>query len=165
MTKREMFEAIVNGNITEEVKVMAQSEIEKMDARNAKRSSQPSTKQKENEPIKAEILTHIGDGTTAKAIGEAMGISTQKASALCRQLVESGKLTATEEKVEKRKVKVYRLAQMVNRKGNKCSPFSFYSELSEYSELSDYSESLAGGRANFLEFSDYSELQNFKKKI
>lgn len=110
MTKREMFEAIVNGNITEEVKAMAQSEIEKMDARNAKRSSQPSKRSIENEPIKAEILTHIGDGMTAKAIGEKVGISTQKASALCRQLVESGKLTATEEKVEKRKVKVYRLA-------------------------------------------------------
>ncbi len=109
MTNREFYEYVIANKIDEDVIAHAQNEIEKMNARNAKRSSQPNKKQKENEPIKAEILTRIGDGMTAKAIGETMGISTQKASALCGQLVKSGNLTATEEKVDKRKVKVYRL--------------------------------------------------------
>lgn len=110
MTNREFFEAVIANQVNEEVIAHATNEIEKMNARNAKRSSQPSKRSKENEPIKAEILTRIGDGMTAKAIGEVMKISTQKASALCGQLVKSGNLTATEEKVDKRKVKVYRLA-------------------------------------------------------
>lgn len=110
MTRREFFEAIVNGTITEEIVAMAQNEIEKMNERNAKRSSKPNKKQIENETIKIEILNCIGDGVTAKSIGEKMDISTQKASALCRQMVEDGRLTATEEKVDKRKVKVYHLA-------------------------------------------------------
>lgn len=109
MTNREFFNAVIANEINEDVITHAKSEIEKLDARNAKRSSKPSKRSIENEPIKAEILTHIGDGMTAKAIGEVMGITTQKVSALCRQLVESGKLTATEEKIDKRKVKVYRL--------------------------------------------------------
>ena len=110
MTNREFFNAVIANEINEDVITHAKSEIEKLDARNAKRSSKPSKRSVENEPIKAQIVETIGGGATAKAIGEKVGISTQKASALCRQLVESGTFTATEEKVDKRKVKVYRLA-------------------------------------------------------
>lgn len=108
MTKREFYELVMTlGN--DEATSFAQSEIEKLNARNERRSSQPNKRQKENEPIKAQIVASIGDGMTAKTIGETVGISTQKASALCRQLVENGTFSATEEKVDKRKVKVYRL--------------------------------------------------------
>lgn len=110
MTNREFFNAVIANQITEEVVAHATESLEKLDARNAKRSSQPSKRSKENEPIKAEIINHIGDGATAKTVGEVMGITTQKASALMRQMVEDGRLTATEEKVDKRKVKVYRIA-------------------------------------------------------
>ena len=109
MTRREMFEAIVNGNVTEEVVAMAQSELVKMDERNEKRKNSPSKTAIANEPIKAqivEILTH--EPLTASEVANAVGISTQKASALLRQIEG---LTVTEVKVKgKGKVKGYALA-------------------------------------------------------
>lgn len=106
MTKREMFEAIVNGNVTEEIVAMAKAEIEKMDARNAKRRETPSKTAKENAPLKEkifEILTEVP--LTAKEVGEKMGLSTAKASALLGQIEG---LNVTEVKVKGgRKVKGY----------------------------------------------------------
>ena len=109
MTKREMFEAIVNGNINEEVIEMAKAEIVKMDERNAKRKNAPSKKSIANEPIKAkivEVLTH--EPQTASEIAGKVEISIQKASALLRQIEG---LAVTEIKVKgKGKVKGYALA-------------------------------------------------------
>ncbi len=109
MTRREMFEAIVNGNVTEEVIAMAQNEITKMDERNAKRKNSPSKKSIENEPIKAkivEVLTH--EPQSASEVAEKVEISTQKASALLRQIEG---LAVSEIKVKgKGKVKGYALA-------------------------------------------------------
>ena len=108
MTRREMFEAIVNGNITDEVVEMAQNEIVKMDERNAKRKNTPSKTALANEPIKAQITEVLtSEPQTASAIAEVVGISTQKASALLRQI---DGLTVTEVKVKgKGKVKGYSL--------------------------------------------------------
>lgn len=109
MTKREMFEAIVNGNVTEEVIAMAQSEIDKMDARNAKRRETPSKKALANVEVIGkitEVLTH--EPQTASEVAEKVEISTQKASALLRQI---DGLTVTEVKIKGRgKVKGYALA-------------------------------------------------------
>ena len=108
MTKREMFEAIVNGNITDEVVAMAKNEITKMDERNAKRKGKPSKNALANEPIKAQILEVLTDvPMVASDVAEKVGISTQKASALLRQI---DGLTVTEVKVKgKGKVKGYAL--------------------------------------------------------
>ena len=98
----------------EELVEYAKNEIVKMDERNAKRKSAPSKKAEENEPIKkaiAEFLADKTEPTTAKEIGEGVEISTQKASALCRQMVEDGRLTSTEIKVKgKGKQKGYKVA-------------------------------------------------------
>ena len=109
MTKREMFEAIVNGNINEEIVEMAKAEIVKMDERNAKRKNSPSKTAIANEPIKAEIVKVLsGEPIPASEIAEKVGISTQKASALLRQI---DGLNVTEIKVKgKGKVKGYALA-------------------------------------------------------
>lgn len=109
MTKREMFEAIVNGNITEEVITMAQNEIVKMDERNAKRKNAPSKTAIANEPIKAKIKKVLtSEPQTASEIAEKVEISTQKCSALLRQI---DGLTVTEVKVKgKGKVNGYALA-------------------------------------------------------
>ena len=106
MTKREMFEAIVNGNVTEEIVAMAKAEIEKMDARNAKRRETPSKTAKENAPLKEKILEILTETPmTAKEVGEKMGLSTAKASALLGQIEG---LNVTEVKVKGgRKVKGY----------------------------------------------------------
>ena len=89
----------------------AKEEIAKLDQRNASRSSKPTKAQIENEPIKqkiVELLTEVGEKYVASAIAEKLEISTQKASALCRQLVDEGKLQVEEVKVPKKgKQKAY----------------------------------------------------------
>ena len=104
MTKREFFEQVQNGVITEEMQAFAAKEITAMDERNAKRSTKPSAKQIENEAIKEKIIEAFAGKTKtlASAIGEAMGISTNKASALCRQLVAENRMTVEEVKVPKK---------------------------------------------------------------
>ena len=103
MTKREFYVAITNGEMNEEVKAAAAEYIVKMDEANEKRKNTLSKKQEENEAIKTEILGHLDtEAKTATTIGELMGVSTQKASALLRQLVNDGKATATEVKIPKK---------------------------------------------------------------
>lgn len=87
MTNREMLTAIVNDEITEEVKAKAKAEIEKLDARNAARKDKPSKTQKENEPIiKAisELLTE--EPMLASDIAEKLEISVSKASSLVKKV-------------------------------------------------------------------------------
>lgn len=109
MTKREMFEAIINGNINEEIIEMAKNEIVKMDEKNAKRKNTPSKVALANEPIKAkikEVLT--SEPQSASEVAEKVEISVQKASALLRQI---DGLAVSEIKVKgKGKVKGYALA-------------------------------------------------------
>ena len=110
MTKREFFEAVMAvEEIDAELKLYAEKEIAKMDERNAKRKATPSKKSEANEPIKAEIVKILTEEPiTASAVAEKVGISTQKASALLRQI---DGLTVTEVKVKgKGKVKGYALA-------------------------------------------------------
>lgn len=112
MTRREVYNAILNGNISEEVLNWLRTELSKMDTANEKRKTQPSKKDKENQPIKEfifSLLTEKG-GMVASAIGETLEISTSKASALCRQMVEEGRLSVAEVKSPKKgggKVKQY----------------------------------------------------------
>ena len=115
MTKREFMQAVIAvEGIDAELKDYAENEIKKLDERNAKRANTPSKKAQENEPIKTKIvefLTGKEEGVTASAIGAEVEISTQKASALCRQLVGDGVLTAEEIKVKgKGKQKAYKVA-------------------------------------------------------
>ena len=116
MTLKEMFTEIVNGNLTDEVVAKATEEIAKLDERNAKRKNMPSKKSIENEPIKAKIVEFLASGShLASEIAEGCEISTSKASALCRQLVESGTLTVEDVKVKgKGTQKSYSLAQSKN---------------------------------------------------
>lgn len=110
MTNREFYTAIINGAMNEEIQAHASAEIEKLDKRNASRANRPSKTQLENEPLKAKILELLdGKGATvASAIAEGLEISVQKASALCRQMVEAGTLKVEEMKIPKKgKQKAY----------------------------------------------------------
>ena len=102
MIKREFFNAIINGEITDEVITMAKEEIEKLDARNEKRRTTMTKEQVANEGVKAQIVEFIGDKTAvvASEIAQGVGVSTQKVSALCKQLVDEGKLTVADVKVK-----------------------------------------------------------------
>ena len=87
MTNREMFTAIVNGEITEDVVAKATEELEKLDARNAKRRETPSKKSIENAPIVEAIKGVLTEEPqTATEIAEKVEISTQKASALLKKI-------------------------------------------------------------------------------
>ena len=123
MTKREFLNdviAVIDG--TSEVNVLelkefAKAEIVKLDERNANRSSKPTKTQIENEAIKEKILEVLstGERMVASAIAERLEISTQKVSALCRQLVESKKLKVEDVKIPK---KGEQKAYMVNAAAN-----------------------------------------------
>lgn len=104
MTTREFLTAVKSANINDEITAYAEDGIAKLDAKNAKRASTPSKTAIANEPIKAKIVEFLGQNgsATASDISSALEISTQKASALSRQLVESGVLTVTEVKVPKK---------------------------------------------------------------
>lgn len=106
MTRREFLEMVIEGKVTDEMKDFANSEITKMNDRNAKRKASPSKTAIANEPIKAEIVKGLtNEPKTASEIAKEVGISTQKASALLRQI---DGLTVTEVKIKgKGKVKGY----------------------------------------------------------
>lgn len=112
MTNREFYQSIVSANISEELTAFAQSAIEKLDARNEKRSSKPSKTAIANEPIKVAIVGFLGDKTmTASEVGAGVEITTQKASALLRQLVNDGTVKVSTVKVKgKGEVKAYTVA-------------------------------------------------------
>lgn len=101
MTYREMLTSIVNGTINDEVMEKAAERLEKLDAENEKRKNRVSKKALENEPVKEAILAVLGEEPkTATEIGSEVEISTQKASALLRQLVNDGKVEKTDVKVK-----------------------------------------------------------------
>jgi hypothetical protein len=113
MTQREFLTKVKA--IVEDVELIAKADelIAGLDKKNATRSAKPSKTQIENEPIKASILEFLVGGKvqTAPEIAVAVGVSTQKASALAKQLVESGKLVQSEIKVPKKgKMKAYSIA-------------------------------------------------------
>ena len=113
MTKREYFEKIKTyvENYPEYVEFL-DGEIARLDARAGKVKAKRAEKAKENEPIKENIKEVLADGgLMASEIGEKVGHSTQKVTALCRQMVEDGTLKAEDVKVKgKGKRKAYSLA-------------------------------------------------------
>ena len=103
MTQRELMEKVIaGGEITEKMQEKAQEIVKSLDARNAKRKNRPSKKAQENEPIKADIADFLKnkDFTIASEIAKGLELTTQKVSALCRQMVENGVLAVTDIKVK-----------------------------------------------------------------
>lgn len=111
MTTRELLNSVINANLSEEATEKAQALLAQLDKRNEKRANTPSKTAIANEPIKARIIGLLnGTPKTAAEVGQTLEITPQKASALLRQLVESGSVESTEVKVKgKGKVKGYTL--------------------------------------------------------
>ena len=113
MTSRDFYNFVLSNVSDDSVKEFALHKLAQMDATNAKRVSKPSKRAIENEPIKAKILENIGQGCLASEIAPKLGITVQKASALLRQLVTDGTLTAIDVKVPKKgTMKFYRPAEI-----------------------------------------------------
>lgn len=111
MTNRDFLTAVINGKIAVEEIDFAKAELAKLDKRNAKRRETPTKEQKANEVVKESIVNSLSNRfITASEIAVAVGISTQKASALLRQLVASELVAVKDEKIKgKGTVKVYAL--------------------------------------------------------
>lgn len=100
-TKRENFERIATIVANdEELSAFIAHEIEQLDKRKSYKSSKPSKNQVANEGIKSQIYTFIEGNPhiRTKDIADAVGISSQKASALIKQMKEAGTIIRTEEK-------------------------------------------------------------------
>jgi hypothetical protein len=106
MTMRKYHEAVLAiPGCPADVAEKAKAEIAKLDATNVKRTEKAKAKQVEYEPLKTAIYHFLlvnGMKTTAEiAAGvEVLGGSSPKASAMCRQMVEEGRLTSHEVKVK-----------------------------------------------------------------
>ena len=108
MTKREMYEAIVNGQITEEVVATAAEAIEKMDAQNAARREKVTEAKAANLELVAKIVEMLTDEPlTATDIAAALEVKVQKASALARMAVNQGAAVSMDVKGPKGKCKGY----------------------------------------------------------
>jgi hypothetical protein len=116
MTMRKYHEAVLAiPGCPADVAEKAKAEIAKLDATNVKRAEKAAEKAKENDPIKQAIYNLLVEKGAMVASAIAMElttseaeITTSKASAMCRQMVEEGRLTVCEVKVPKKgKVKQY----------------------------------------------------------
>ena len=122
ITLREMLNAtiaLLEGNTPQynitpaDVIAKAKAEIAKLDATNAKRAEKAAEKAKENLPIKQAIFEFLVANGTKLTAEIAKGVevlegSAPKASAMCRQMVDEGRLTASDVSVKgKGKQKAY----------------------------------------------------------
>lgn len=116
MTEREFLTKVLAiEGISKELSDHATEGIAKLDARNDKRKNTQTKTQKENEGVMTAIVDHLtaNGADVASAIATAVGVSTQKASALCGLLVKNGTLTVTDIKVKgKGTVKQYAVAEV-----------------------------------------------------
>ena len=105
MTGREFLTNIINGTLTEAVKEYATNSIAKLDAKNDKRKNTKSKEQIANDGIKEQIVVYLRNGSAvAASVATTLSITTQKASALCRQLVDEGKVSVKDIKVKNKGV-------------------------------------------------------------
>ena len=111
MTRRERLEAVINGNITEELVEECKVELEKLDARNANRVNKPTAHQIENGKVAEDICGFLTsepmmvDEIVANLGGE---FSRQRVSGILTKLVKEGKVNAEDVKVKgKGKRKAY----------------------------------------------------------
>lgn len=107
-TMRKFLETVATGFTGAEEVEFAKAEIAKLDARNEARKGKPSKTAQVNAPIKDAIKAFVADnpGTTAEAIGIAIGQTTQKVSSLATQLVNEGVITSVDVKKVNGKGKV-----------------------------------------------------------
>lgn len=107
MTKREMYNAILAGEINDEVLAQVRAELDAMDATNAKRAVKAAEKREAKEaekaPIREAIMAVISDEpkTASDLIAEAgVEIKPQAIPALLKGLVEAGQVVKVDIKVK-----------------------------------------------------------------
>ena len=114
MTQREFFTAIVNGTINPDIQAYAVGAIEKLNKRNATRSSKPTKSQVANAATMAEICNYLRgqEDVVAAEVAANFNITVQKASGLLALLVKDEKVTVRDIKIPKQgKRKAYTLVE------------------------------------------------------
>lgn len=104
MTSREFYEAIIKGEMTDEVVAKATEELSKLDSRNSKRAEAKFAKRAiEYAPIEEAIMALLADGQTLTTteIASAVELDPRKVSPRCKALVEAGRVTEVDIKVPK----------------------------------------------------------------
>lgn len=113
-TNREVLTLVANGTTNDITKAWATEMLAKLDEQNEKRKNTKTKEQIANEGIMDNIVALIDERgvMVASEIAKALEISTQKASALCKILVDNKELTVGDRKVKgKGSVKEYSLAK------------------------------------------------------
>ncbi len=110
MTRRQRLEAVINGEITEELIESCKVELEKLNAQGA--GAELTENQKKNAEIGELILTLLADGShlQIEAIMAELqtSMSRQKVTAICTNLIREGRLKSEDVKVSgKGKRKAY----------------------------------------------------------
>ena len=100
-TKRDFYTAIINAEVSEDLRDYARMLIEKMDATNAARKAKPTKAQLENAPLIDKIVEMLNDEPqTASDLAVPMDIKVQKASALLRLAVKEGRAASHDLKIK-----------------------------------------------------------------
>jgi hypothetical protein len=113
MTNRELYNAIINNNITADVVAKAREEIAKLDARNLAKADKPNKKQVENEPIAKAIVEYLTDKGEVLGvdIATALNLTTNKVNGVAGNLCKEGVLVKGKQKVKgKGEMTTYALA-------------------------------------------------------
>ena len=111
MTQRDFLTIIKSGTITDEIIKYATTELDRLDERDEKRENYRASSQKKNDEIKKAILDYFVRDTpmTGREVAEKVGISSQKANALLRQLVDDNRLAVALVVTGKRFINSYSL--------------------------------------------------------
>ena len=114
MTMREFLEKVIELG-DDDLTTYAEAQIEKLNKKNERRKTTLTKDQKANAELKTQILELLANVGQRKAseIGARFEISTNKASALLRQLETEGKVISSEVKSGKSKVKGYEIVKMI----------------------------------------------------
>ena len=117
MTMREFLNGVLAiEGLSADLKEKAEHELGKLDARNSKRSSSMTEVQKENLALAKEIASFLAENPKSLSpdVAVAVGVSTQKAGGVMREMVKQGTLVVEDVKIKGRgTLKAYSLAEVV----------------------------------------------------
>lgn len=103
MTRRQRLEAVINGNITEELVEDCKRELEKLNAQGARvlEKSKETPLHKENKELAEKIYLYLeSEPKTAEEIAEEFKVTRQRVTALCTGLVKEGRLQVEDLKIK-----------------------------------------------------------------
>lgn len=111
MTTREYFQAVLDAHISDEMDEASRQLIEKLNARNAKRTSSDSKDKRETraraEAVRNFFAANPNEVCTRDGIAEQLGLTPAQVSAACKTLVSLGVITKAEAKIGKSRRIVY----------------------------------------------------------